>query len=322
MMKKFFLALCLVLFILLGAGIFKDQIIKAVLTVEVTKIVGAPVHIRGFSLSLLRKSIRIKGFKIYQPAGYPKEALLDLETINIDYDLGALLQKKLHLPLVEISLRELVIIKNENGKLSVDALKVSQKESEAPSTKQVQSEKAVMPVQIDILKLNLGRVINKEYDSKGNPVIKTFDIDIKNRTYQNITSAKQLIGLLLIESMKASAIRGAKIYGAVSLASVAFAPAGLAMVFTAKDSIGDSFDVAFDEAYKVCLEVVGSIGKIKNTNRGTGVIKARVEGASVTIKLDEVAPGRTNLTVSARRFMLPKLQVSGMVLHKITKQLR
>lgn len=319
-MKKFFLVLCLVLFVLLGMGIFKDQIIRVALTVQMTKIVGAPVHIGGFSLSFLKKNVRIKGFKIYQPAGYSQEVLLDLETVNIDYDLEALLQKRLHLPLVAVRLRELVVIKNRDGKLSVDALGVAQKEGKASSSKP--ATQAVMPMRIDVLKLDLGRVVSKEYDSKGNPIINTFDINIKDKTYQNITSTKQLIGLLLIESMKASAIRGAKIYGAVSLAGVAFLPAGLAMVLTGKDSMSDSFDIAFDKAYETCIEVLSSIGKIRNTNRGAGIIKARVRGADVAVKLDEVARRKIKITVSARKFMIPKPQISGRVLHKITQQLR
>ena len=45
------------------------------------------------------------------------------------------------------------------------------------------------------------------------PLVQVFDVNLKDKTYKDIQSAQQLAALIMVEAMKPTAIKGAKIYG-------------------------------------------------------------------------------------------------------------
>ena len=316
-MRKKIIIIVIIAAVIFSLGIFKDQVLKALITAGASTTLGAPVHIDGFSLSLLNQSVKIKGFKIYQPKGYPKGLLLDMPVIAADYDLSALLKGKARFPSVELNLREVVIVKNEAGEFNVDSLAVSDKPAAAPKKGQAKN----MPFRIDTLKLNLGRVVSKDYSGGGAPSIKVMELNI-DRAYKNITSAQQLIGLIIVESMKSAAIRGAKIYGAAGLAGVAFLPAGLAAALTSGDSASDTFSVGPEAAYRAGLKLLAAQGTIKKENPQKRTINAKVEGVNVAMKVIESKDGRAKVTISARKFFIPKKHVADTLLYELADKLR
>ncbi len=207
--------------ILFALGILKDQIIKSMVTVAASRVVGAPVHIDGMSVAIIfNQSVRIKGFKLYNPEGFPKGVLLDIPQADIDYDLGAILKKDMHLPRLVLHLKEMTVIRNAQGALNVDALKVAQKD-EGPS-------QPAMPLRIDVATLDLGKVIVQDYSKGEEPKTVTYDIGIHNKTFKNITSAQQLAALVMVQSLGATTLKNAAIYGAASLRDVARLPMGVA----------------------------------------------------------------------------------------------
>lgn len=320
-MHKKFIVIGIIIVSIFALGIFKDQVLRMVLTVGASATIQAPVHIDGFSLSLIKQSVRIKGFRIYQPKGYPEGVLLDIPTIAIDYDLTALISGKMHFPLVEIALKEAVIIKSKEGEFNVDSLAVGGAEKPPPKkTKKGAEGSKDVAFQIDILKLKLGRVVSKEYGSGPQPSIKVTDINI-DRTYKNITSAQQLISLIIVESMKSAAIRGAKMYGMASLAGVAFLPAGVAAIFSSKDSASDTFKVGLDRAYEAALKLLAKEGTVTKENPSAGIIKAKVKGVNVAFKASQV-DSVVEVTFSARKFLIPKKHIAETLLYELADTLR
>jgi len=151
-----------ILFIVIFTGsILKDQLIKSVITVVATQVTGAPVHIDGFSLGVFNQSVRISGFKMYNPKGFSRSILVDLPKINVKYDLGALFKKKLHLINVEINIKEIGLEKNRKGKLNVDELKVAKQgenQESKPESKRKTRPAGQMPMQLDLLSLEMGEL--------------------------------------------------------------------------------------------------------------------------------------------------------------------
>ena len=129
-LEKWQKILIIVVIVFLCLGIIKNPLIKSVVTIGASKVVGAPVHIDSFAVGVFKQSVRIKGFKLYNPKGFPEEPLIDIPEVSVDYNLPALLGGKLHLPLIVVNLKEMVVIRNKDGKLNVDALKVAQKKEE------------------------------------------------------------------------------------------------------------------------------------------------------------------------------------------------
>lgn len=315
-MKKILIWLAVVIIAFFALGIIKDQVIKTALTVTASQITGAPVHIGGFSLGVFSQSVRISDFRMYNPKGFSRSVLVDLPKINVKYDLGAILRKRLHLVNLEVELRELGLEKNKVGSLNVDSLRVVKEGRKGSAKKGGQ-----MPMQIDTLKLGMGKIVSKDYSGGGEPAINVYDINI-HKEYKNITSAQSLAALILAEPMKSAGIRGAKIYGAAMLAGVAVLPVAAAFTFAGKDSAEQNYAVSFDEAYEKSLAVLKQMGQVDKEDKAAGVISASVNSADVTLRVTKKSENNTLVAVSARKYFLPKPELAGGILYKVSEKLQ
>jgi len=328
-MKRILKLIVIVVVGLLVLALAKDQILRTVISGTATAVTGAPVKIKVFSLSLLKQSVLIKDFKMYNPAGFPKEVFVDIPQIEVGLDVGALLTKKIHLKKVTLDLNELVVIKNKEGKLNVDALKVSEMPEkpakEAPQKETPKKPAAQMPLQIDELNLNLGRVIYKDYTAGDPPKVDAYEINIKNKQYKNLTSVDQLVLVILSEPLKHTAIQGAKIFAAQAILGVGFLPAGVAMTLIGKDSSRQAFDIPYATIYDKTLSFLQGMtdrATIKKENKETGIISALVDKNDVTIKMEKLTDRSTQVTVSARRLLMPKPEVAQGLLYQISEKLK
>ena len=317
MNNKFIKIFVIILAILIGLGIVKDQIIKAAVQVGASQVLGTDVRVGGFSFGILRQSVRVKAFQIDNPKGFPKGSMLDVTQVGVDYDLPALLTGKLHFPLVILDLNEMVVVKNQDGVLNVDALKVAEKKEAAPAGKPAQP----LSLKIDELRLNVNKVVYKDYTQGKEPLIQVFDVNLKNKTYQDIQSAQQLAALIMAEAMKSTAIKGAKIYGVATILGAGFLPAGIAGTLLGKDSAQAEFGVSFDRSYQAALEVIKGNGVVTDENKTAGVIKAEVSGHNVTVKVMKLEQGKTEIVITVRKFLIPQPEVAQGILYQIQEKL-
>ncbi len=322
-MKKIFVILIVVLAVAFTVSIFKDQLIRSTVAATATNILGAPVRINSFSLNLFKQAVSIGGLKISNPKGFPEGTLVDITRIAVACDLAALVKKELHLKHVEIDIKEIGIIRNKEGKLNVEALKVTEKKpAEKPAGKKEKPAEQI-PMQIDTLKLNVGNIIYKDYSKGEPPVVHVYDSGIHGKTYTNITSANQLVALILSESLKNTAIQSAKVYAASAVMGVGFLPAGVAVTLLGKDSTRQIFDVPLEKVYASALKTVESSATVKNEDKATGVITATMaDRTSVTVKIAGLTPKSTQVTVSARKFLLPKPEIAKGILLQISEKLK
>lgn len=311
--RNIFLAVIISIFVIV---IIRDQIIKATVTLVATQVVGSPVHIDGFSLGVLQQSVKISGFKIYNPQGFSKGILVDLPKINVTYDLGALFQRKLHLPSVEIELKEMGLERDSRGQLNVDSLKVVK-----PGKTQEAKSSGQLPLHLDLVKLGIGRIVLKDYSAGKEPAVNVYDINI-NKSYKNITSAQQLAALILAEPMKSAGIKGAKIYGAALLTGVAFLPISVAATFIGRDSVQQDFRANFGRIFGVSLATLKRMGKVTKEDRSGGILGAEINDAQVSLKITQKAGNLTGVVISARKYLLPKPEIAGGVLYEISEELR
>lgn len=240
--------------------------------------------------------------------------------IIVACDIGALLKGKLHLVSAEIELKEMGLEKNKEGQLNADSLKVVA-EAKKQGGGQVGKPAKQMPMQIDLLKLNIGKIVYKDYTAGPAPSVQVYDINIQ-KNYKNITSVQQLAALILAEPMKAAGIQGAKIYGVAMLAGVAVLPVAIAANFVAKDSAAQDFAANFDKVYETTDTVLKGMGKVTKEDKAGGVIAADVNGVSVTAKLKKKTDRQTEVVVSARKYLLPKPTVAGGVIYEIEQRLK
>lgn len=309
-----------IVFILVGLILAKDLLVKTIVNASAESIVGAKVHIDGFSFGIFKQSVRIKGFKMYNPLGFPNEVLLDIPEMGVDYDLGALMKGEIHLPIMIVNLKEMVVIKNKEGKLNVDSLKVVQKEAKpAKKEDKLKAPSRKMAIRMDVVKLNLGQVVVKDYTQGDPPFIQAYDIGIKDKIYKNINSVEQFITLLMVEAMKPAAIKGAAVYGTAAILGAAVLPVGIASAFLGKDSGLQELPADFNSVFKVAVDVMSKSGSIERQDPQNGVVKGKVEGADVTIELTRQG-NKTAIKVSARKLMLPKPEIAQGILYQISRK--
>jgi len=325
--KKLSVIFFIIIALLVTLGILKNSLIKSAIVVGASKVVGAPVKVDHFSISFIKQSVRIKGFRLYNPEGYPDEPMVNIPEISVDYDLLALLQKKLHIPLMVLNLEEVVVIKDKEGQLNVNALKIAEpagkeEETEAKPKEEAKKPSEPMPMQIDEVTLSIGRVVMKDFTQGDTPKIETFDIDLKDKTYKNITSAQQLGTLVLGEALKGSVLKGGAIYGATALLGVGFLPAGVTGVLIGKDSSQAEFNLNYDKVFDAAVKIMEKIGTISKQDPKGGIIKGKVNGSSISIEFEKKSGKNIVVTVSARKYMIPKPKVAGGILYQIQEILK
>ncbi len=310
-MKKFIIWLGIVAISLVCIAILKNLIIKSVLTSAASRITGAPVHMDRFQLNILSSTIHISGFKMYNPSGFPEGILVSCPKIKVIYDRATLFKQKRHFLIVEIELKEMGLTKNKEGKLNVDSLKIVQQSKSSPP----------IPMQIDLLTLSIGKIVYKDYTIGTEPSVRVYDVN-RHKSYKGIPTAQQLALLVLAEPMKAAAIKNAQIYGVAFVAGVAVLPVAVAATFIGKDSVQQIIDASFEHVYEISLEVVKRMGTITKHDASGGVIKVNINGAMVALILRKGVDNKTEITISARKYMFPKLDIAGGVLYQILDKLQ
>lgn len=314
-MPKFFKIALIIVVCLFIIALARDLLIKTVIEITASNMLGAKTQVRSFSMSLIKQSVRIKGLEIYNPKGFGNSSLLDVKTVFADLDFASLLKGKIRLSKVELSLNKIEVIRNKNGELNVDALKVSQKKESEQKKKTVVKKQGF---EIDYLILNVGKLVFKDY-GQGKEQISVYESIIQNKAYKNIKGAEQLVSLILIESMKPLALKSALTYGASTLAGVAFLPLAAATIFSGKDSAESVFEFKFDDVFNRSVEALGTMGKISSSNRNSGVIEAEIGGNSVKVIISKTSNKKTKVVAKASKFMLPKPEISAGVIYKITE---
>lgn len=163
-MKKILIILGGVLLALIVLGLAKDMIIKSAVEVIGTQVLGASVKVDKLSLGVLSQSVNIEGFKVANPAGFPSGNLLDIRQAKLDVDVMKALKGDIHLRVLILRLNEMNVIKDKDGNLNVNSLKIAQQKQEEgggnqPQDDQGKKQAKVPPLSIDTAIFDLGKVV-------------------------------------------------------------------------------------------------------------------------------------------------------------------
>jgi len=188
--------------VVLVLSVAKNGIAKAVLSSAVSSAAHVPARIGSVNLSFITASIRIKNFKLSNPSGFPEKIMVDIPQIFIDFDPGALFKGRAHFEEVRLDMKQLTVIKNKEGKVNVEVVKPSDKEKKQSHEKAKAASGGKAPkLHIDKLVLSIGQVVYKDYSAGGEPQIQSFDINIKDREFNNIDNPSQVVSLVMFEAL-------------------------------------------------------------------------------------------------------------------------
>ncbi|MFH1394969.1 MAG: hypothetical protein ABIH09_02295 [Candidatus Omnitrophota bacterium] len=201
-MKKAMRILLYVVLILVVISFSKDAIIQFAVEHAVEKVTGLQLKMSKFRFGIVKPILAISNLRMYNPKGYPDRIMLDVPEIYINYDFAALLKKEVHLQEMKIHLKELVVVKNKEGEVNLDSLKIVK---ESGSTKKSSQKKKKSILQIDTLDLKIGKAFYKDYSKGVPPEVKEFDINI-DESYHNIQDLKGVISLIMAKTLAKTTI--------------------------------------------------------------------------------------------------------------------
>ncbi|MDE2009169.1 MAG: hypothetical protein KGJ09_03725 [Candidatus Omnitrophica bacterium] len=311
---RWFLALAVAVFIL---SQLKDVLIKSAIEIASPKIIGAKVEMGSFSLGLLTHKIIIKDFRLYNPPGFPDQVFLVMPEVMVDADIPALLKGKMHFPWVIFNMAKVIIIKNKEGKLNVDSLKIVEEQQAAGKGKPLK-----LPVfKIDTLDLNLGKVIVEDYTHAPPVRVSAYDVGVKNLKIRNINGLPKLVTIVLLEALKPTALRSAGLYAATTVLGATFLPALALGIAVAQDSAHADLHDGFQRVYGESLKLVHDLdGRVKKKDRNH--IWAKVYNCDVVFTIQDKGWGKSSVRIKAREFLLPRLEIANGLLYQLTERLK
>ena len=195
--------LAIIVIVVLGFfGIFilaRNIIIKTGLEHGVEYATGLPLSIGHLDIGLGKPAITLKNIRLYNPPSFPDRVMIDVPETYIAYNLNDILKKNYHFPEIHLDLKELTVIRNKEGQVNLNALKPAQKEP--AKEEQVKGPAAPMPkIQIDKLKLNIGKVVYKDYSQGATPLVQEFPINI-HEEFANINDLQGFVSLIVVRTL-------------------------------------------------------------------------------------------------------------------------
>lgn len=206
-MKKRYLILIIILCVFLVLIIGKNMVIKHVLAGGVKTLTGLKMHIDKTDVGVFSTKIALEGLTLYNPKDFPDKVMIEMPELYVDYDLGAMFKKNVHLSELRINLKEFVVVRNKDGSLNLDSLKVVKetKQESAQPDKKVKKAKPDGSFQIDVMSLKIDKVIFKDYSVGDKPKITEYPVKI-NEKFTNINDPKKVANVIIVKAIMNTAI--------------------------------------------------------------------------------------------------------------------
>lgn len=181
-----------------GLMIIKNAFFQVAIGTALSKASHVPVRIGSTNVSLLSSSINLKNIKFLNPRHFPERLMMKIQQVFINFEPASLFRGQAHFEEVRLSVQEIIVIKNREGVVNVEAMKPKEgtgKKGAAPK------EGKEMKIKIDKLYLTIGRVVYKDYSVGPTPKVEVFEIGLQNREYRNIENPTALVNLIMFEAL-------------------------------------------------------------------------------------------------------------------------
>ncbi|MCK4423476.1 MAG: AsmA family protein [Candidatus Omnitrophica bacterium] len=204
--------LLIILIVLLAC---KDILIKQGVKIGVKTALGLEMDIGKLKVGLLSSMIHIEDMKIYNPKGFGPESLADIPLIYVDYDLGSVIRGKIHCPEIEINIKEVAVVKNEQGELNLNEIKsIADKsapeqaqEETAPADKKKDDHKKELEMQIDKLVLTIGQVRFLDYSNEEKPKERTMMIGLDHEVFNDLNSIGEIVRVIVLKTVMTAGLK-------------------------------------------------------------------------------------------------------------------
>jgi len=195
-MKEFlFKAILVIIAVVLVLLLARNMVVKVLVEGGMKKVTGLDLKTKSFDLNLQKASLRIKELRLFNPKGYREKTMLYMPDFYADYDLPSVLTGKVHFQEIDLSIKEFFVEKNEKGELNLDSLKSLQGDKKTSEKK-----KAKRKIQIDRLRLHIGKVVYRDYSGGGSPTVNEYQLNI-DQEFRNIDDLDALVRLIVFRAL-------------------------------------------------------------------------------------------------------------------------
>lgn len=185
-MKKIIVGFIVVLILGLTLVIFNRNLLARFIIVSgIKKTCGLGVNIGSLTIGL--PNVSISELKIYNPPGFKDRLLADIPEVYVDFDLPAFFKNQVHLGKLNLEIKELAVILNEEGKLNVNSLALLIPKPGAGKPPEIR---------IDTLALKIGKVVYKGYFPIVGAKAKEFNPHI-DETFHDVTNPSKVAAQIL-----------------------------------------------------------------------------------------------------------------------------
>lgn len=192
-MKKIGTILLIAVAALFALAVLKNGIAQAAVQGVFKKVTGLDLKIGSLNLGLVAGRLDARAIELKNPAGFADPIMMNMPLLLVDLEPASLFKGGAHLEEVQIDLKEFLVVKNQDGKLNLDYLKpAGSKDASGKTDKPAKAPQ----IQIDQLRLKIGKVVYKDYSKGGSPSVQTFDLQL-DETYQNVSNVNAILPLIM-----------------------------------------------------------------------------------------------------------------------------
>ena len=171
----------------------KNAIVKSILENCTRSMTNLELGIGGVDINIGKHNLAIKNLKLYNPPGFEEAAMVDIPYAYINYSLGAAILRRVHFHILKIDLKELLIVRNQDGHLNFMRIKALKK----PGT----PRRARKDFKIEKLYLSIGKVIYKDYYKNDPPLVNVYKVNIRDQLFENVDDPEALVSAVMHKAL-------------------------------------------------------------------------------------------------------------------------
>lgn len=319
--RKWIIAAAVCLSFVMVLRIVASNGIRWGVTAVLSRELGVKTELGTAHLSLSKHRIMLRDLRIMQPKGFGTGILLNAPLIEVNFDLQALKQKKIHIYQMNLQISDVVVVKNWDGVLNVDQMKSFQagNANDGATGKAQNTQKPKDVFTLDRMKLSINRVVFKDLTGE-KPKVTARYLKIKDAEFTDIASPAQLAVIAFGQSLTAISIKSALIYGAAAATGVGLIPAAAAMVLSADANAEGEYDLKAGQLFDAARKAALLLGVVNHADPKKLNISASIDGNDTDIQISESKSKRTKVVVTSRKLLVPASAVAAGTLYMIEEQ--
>ena len=199
-MRTFFrwvfrLAVTLVILVILLAVVavlLKDVIAKSLTEKALRDGTGMDAQIARMEVGLATPTVSLEGLKLYNTTNFGPDVFLELPELRMEYVFNEVMQGKLHMKVVRLSIAELNIVKDKNGRTNLEMMQKAAKDKEKAPSPKSSNGPGVEFGGIDTFYLSVGQLkITDLANPANNQVI---NVALKDEVGRNLKTEAEVAG--------------------------------------------------------------------------------------------------------------------------------